>query len=37
VLHVVEAVTLRIPEVAVAEKLTSTEFVVPIMVAPVPE
>ena len=30
------AVTDRLPAVAVAEKLTVTEFVVPVIVAPVP-
>ena len=30
------AVTERVPDVAVAEKLTVTEFVVPVIVAPVP-
>jgi hypothetical protein len=31
------AVTDNVPEVAVAEKLTETEFVVPVIVAPLPE
>ena len=31
------AVTLNVPEVAVALKSTVTEFVVPLIVAPVPE
>ena len=35
--HALEAVTLNVPALAVREKLISTELVVPVMVAPVPE
>jgi hypothetical protein len=35
--QLVVAVTDNVPEVAVAEKLTETEFVVPVIVAPLPE
>ena len=34
--HLLSAVTDKVPEVAVAEKLTVTELVVPVIVAPVP-
>ena len=35
--QLLDALTDSVPEVAVPEKLTNTEFVVPVMVAPVPE